>query len=106
MKPWHARINLRWAGQVLAWTAFLAATLLVAFMLQTLVAGAPSTPGPAVSPATCPTLSPSTAALADGDDIQARFLATLAARQEALQPTPESVCASPSGQEPRPHPVG
>jgi poly-beta-hydroxyalkanoate depolymerase len=76
MKPRHATINRRRAGRVLAWSALMAITLLISFLLQALAAIAPE-PEPAAPPAACQPISPVTAALADGDDVRARFLARL-----------------------------
>jgi len=75
MKPRHALINRRWAGRVLAWSTVLAITLLFAFLLQAVAARALGAPGPAAPPAACQSVSPATTALADGDDVRARFLA-------------------------------
>jgi len=81
---------IRWVGHLLVWTALLATTLLMASMFQALVTNAPGAPATLVRPAVRSTPSPLTAALADGDDIRARFLTRLAAEQASLQPDPES----------------
>jgi hypothetical protein len=97
---------IRWVRQGLAWGTLMAITLLIAVALQALAAralGASEPPGP---PTTCPSLSPATAALADGDDVRARFLARVASEQPLPEPNPESACASPSVQEPRKHADG
>ncbi|MGI9148614.1 MAG: hypothetical protein ACR2IK_19060 [Chloroflexota bacterium] len=77
MKRPHVMINLRWAQRVLAWSALLAITLLLAVLLQTLAASAQGASGPSAPPTACQSASPATAALADGDDVRARFLAHL-----------------------------
>ena len=75
MKPWHVVINLRWAARALAWSALIASTILFALLLQSLAASALVAPRSAEPPATCQ--STAGAALADGDDVRARFLADL-----------------------------
>jgi hypothetical protein len=75
MKPWHVVINLRWAARVLAWSALIATTVLLALLLQSLVASALVAPRSAEEPTAC--LSNAGAALSDGDDVRARFLANL-----------------------------
>jgi hypothetical protein len=59
---------------VLAWSALMATTLTLALLLQALAAGAVVEPGPSDPPAACLSSSAG-AALADGDDVRARFLA-------------------------------
>ena len=75
MKPWHVVINLRWAARVLAWSALMVITVLFALLLQSLAASALVAPRSAEPPAACQ--STAGAALADGDDVRARFLADL-----------------------------
>ena len=75
MQPPHVMINLRWARRVLAWSTLTAITLLLAFLLQALATSALIASGPAAPPAACQT--PVGAALADGDDVRARFLVQL-----------------------------
>jgi hypothetical protein len=87
-----SRITAASAAHVLAWTALVAVTLVLAFVLQTLVAGSRGAAVPAESTIVCTTTGSSTAALADGDDIRARFLARSAVQHETQQP--ESVCMS------------
>ena len=47
MKPQHVMLNLRWSGRVLAWSALMVITLLLALLLQALAASALVAPGPA-----------------------------------------------------------
>ena len=75
MKPWHVVINPRWAARVLAWSALIAITVLLALLLQSLAASALVAPRSAEPPAACQFTAG--AALADGDDVRARFLANL-----------------------------
>ena len=75
MKPWHVVINLRWAARVLVWSALITTTVLLALLLQSLAASALVAPRSAEEPAGCQ--STAGAALADGDDVRARFLADL-----------------------------
>ncbi len=75
MKPQRVILNLRWVGRVLAWSTLMAITLLLALLLQALAASALVTPEPAARAAACQTSAG--AALADGDDVRARFLAGL-----------------------------
>ena len=63
--PWH----------LVAWSALMALTLVLSLLLQALAASALGARGPAVPPAAC--LASPGAALADGDDVRARFLADL-----------------------------
>jgi hypothetical protein len=58
--------------QVLAWTALLAVTLLLAVLLQATVTKAMFRAAQAASAPLGP--SPATAALADGDDVRARYI--------------------------------
>ena len=75
MKLWHVVINLRWAARVLAWSALIATTVLLALLLQSLAASALVAPRSAEAPTACQ--SAAGAALSDGDDVRARFLANL-----------------------------
>jgi hypothetical protein len=75
MKPWHAVINLRWVTRALAWSVLMASALLFGLLLQSLAASALVAPRSAEPPAACQ--STAGAALADGDDVRARFLAGL-----------------------------
>jgi len=77
MKPLHVMINIRWTRRVLAWSALIAITLLLALLLQALAASALVGPEPAAPPAACQSDSPATAAMVDGDDVRARFLTQL-----------------------------
>ena len=68
-------------ARVLAWCAFLTLTLMLALMLQALAVSALGTPG-TPTPANvdiCATPYSATAALADGDDVRARFVSNLCA---------------------------
>ncbi len=75
MRPRRVVINLRWAGRMLAWTALIATTVLLSLLLQSLAASALVAPRSAEPPVACQ--SNAGAALADGDDVRARFLANL-----------------------------
>jgi hypothetical protein len=75
MKPWRVVINSRWAARVLAWSALTAISVLLALLLQSLAASALVAPGSTEPPAACQSTADS--ALADGDDVRARFLADL-----------------------------
>jgi hypothetical protein len=86
MKPWHVVINLRWAARVLAWSALIATTVLLALLLQSLAASALVTPRSAEAPTAC--LSTAGAALSDGDDVRARFLANSCGTVIAPLPSP------------------
>ena len=86
MKPWHVVINLRWAGRMLAWSTLIAITVLLALLLQSLAASALVAPRSPTPPATCQ--STAGAALADGDDVRARFLANLCGTPIAPHPSP------------------
>jgi hypothetical protein len=61
--------------QVLAWSALLATALVLASILQAVATSALVVPAQAAQPVN--RVSAATAALADGDDIRARFLASL-----------------------------
>jgi hypothetical protein len=79
MQPTHLVRNLRFPGRALAWSALLAITLLLVLLLQALAAAAlvekePVTPPPATTP------SSAGDALEDGDDVRARFIASLRAQ--------------------------
>lgn len=73
MTPWHGVFNIGSARQMLAWSALIAIAVLLGLLLHSLVANALITPGPAARPDACQ--STAGAALADGDDVRARFLA-------------------------------
>jgi hypothetical protein len=61
---------------VLAWSLLLACALVLASLLQSMAVRVLG--GPAMTPSAPARLSPHTAALADGDDERARFLASIA----------------------------
>jgi len=84
MNPWHVVINPRWAARVLAWSALMATSVLLALLLQSFAASALVGPGSAELPVACQ--STAGAALADGDDVRARFLADLC--RTAIAPHP------------------
>jgi hypothetical protein len=86
MKPRNVVINLRWAAHVLAWSALTVITVLLAILLQALAASALVAARSADPPTTC--LSTAGAALADGDDVRARFLAKLCRSAGASLPSP------------------
>ena len=62
-------------GQVLRWCALIAVSLVLASLVQAIAAAALVDAGAAGPPAT--RLSATTAALADGDDVRARFLVSI-----------------------------
>jgi hypothetical protein len=62
-------------GQVLAWSALLSTAVVLASILQAVATSALIVPAQAAPPIN--RLSAVTAALADGDDVRARFLASL-----------------------------
>jgi hypothetical protein len=74
MKPPHVVVTVPWAGRALAWSALMAITVVLAVLLQALAASAVFAPEPD-TPAACQPLAG--VALADGDDVRARFLAQL-----------------------------
>ena len=86
MNPWHVVINLRWVARVLAWSALMAISVLLALLLQSFAASALVAPGSAEPPAACQ--STAGAALADGDDVRARFRADLCRTASAPHPGP------------------
>jgi hypothetical protein len=63
--------------RALMWTAFVALTLVLALVLQALATHVSETPQYVEPPDMCLTPNPRTAALRDGDDVRARFLASL-----------------------------
>jgi hypothetical protein len=75
MKPWHVVANVRWAARALGWSALMVVAILFALLLQSLAASALVAPRSAEPPSTCQ--STAGAALADGDDVRARFVANL-----------------------------
>ena len=75
MKPWHVVVNVRWAARALPWSALMVVAVLLALLLQSLAASALVAPRSEEPPATCQ--STAGAALADGDDVRARFMADL-----------------------------
>ena len=75
--PWAYASMGKKPGRVLAWSALMAVTLLLALLLQALAAGALVETGPVGPPDACLSAGPATAALADGDDVRARFLVNL-----------------------------
>ena len=76
---------------ILAWSALMATSLVLALLLQALVATALVASGSDALPAACQ--SPAGAALADGDDVRARFVADLCGG--AIGATPMS-CSVPA----------
>jgi hypothetical protein len=86
MKPWHVVLNFRWATtRVVAWSALIATTVLLALLLQSLAASALVAPRSAEEPTAC--LSSAGAALSDGDDVRMRFLANLCRPASAPETT-------------------
>jgi hypothetical protein len=67
------RLNLRWVGPTLAWSALVATTVLLGVLLQSLAASALGAPRSTEPPAACQSTAGS--ALGDGDDVRAHFLA-------------------------------
>jgi hypothetical protein len=84
MKPWRTVINLRWAARVLAWSALMAITVLLALLLQTLAAGALVASRSTEPPTACQ--SAADKALLDGNYVDTRFLAELC--RTAIAPPP------------------
>jgi hypothetical protein len=84
MRPWHVVINLRWAARLLAWSALVGASMVLALLLQSLAASALVAPPSADSSTTCQSVA--AAALADGDDVRTRFLTNLC--NTAVAPRP------------------
>lgn len=74
MQPWHPVINLRWVAWVLPWSALLGTSVLLALLLQALAASLLVESRSVEPPTTCQSVA--AAALADGDDVRARFLAS------------------------------
>jgi hypothetical protein len=72
----HARMTAK-PSQALAWSALLAITLMLASLLHALAASAFVTDASAPPSDVCLTPNPVTAALADGDDVRARYVASL-----------------------------
>ena len=92
--PVFGRIGERWHKHylaALAWSVLIAITLVLALLLQALVATALVASESAVPPAAC--RSTAGAALAHGDDVRARFLADSCAG--AIGATPQS-CSVPA----------
>jgi hypothetical protein len=69
---------------ILGWTALVTIALLLALLLQALASTVPAAPAPAALPSACET--PVSFALADGDDVRARFLIRLCATSVDLPP--------------------
>src|SRR5437879_3059222 len=108
MRPRCVLINLRWVARMLAWSALITTTVLLALLLQSLAASALVPPRSAEPPAAC--RSTAGAALADGDDVRARFLADLcrtasAPAAERLAVGCGSACDQEWGSAPRPRAV-
>ena len=76
---------------MVAWAALMATALVLASLLQAVATTVLAVPEPAAPPAA--RLSAATAALADGDDVRARFLVSLPT--ETLYNTPIS-CSVPA----------
>ncbi len=70
----HAQVITGRCCQVMGWSSLLATALLLACLLNAGVTN--GTPGVVQAAPTRILPSPATAALADGDDVRARFLAT------------------------------
>jgi hypothetical protein len=83
MRPSHVVINLQWAMRLLAWSVLVGASMVLALLLQSLAASALVAPS-ADSSTTCQSVA--AAALADGDDVRARFLTNLC--NTAVAPRP------------------
>jgi hypothetical protein len=79
IKPPLVVHHLQFPGRALAWSALLAITLLLVQLLQALAAAALVEKEPAITPAVT-TRSTAGDALEDGDDVRARFLASLRAQ--------------------------
>jgi hypothetical protein len=74
--------------RVLAWTTLIAVILLLAVLLHAVTASALIEPLPRGPFASCQSAEAATAALADGDDVRARFLANLCGKESASHPEP------------------
>lgn len=68
-------VTPRTRGQTLTWSALLATVLVLASLLQAVATSVLSVPAQAAPPAN--RVSAATAALADGDDVRARLLASV-----------------------------
>jgi hypothetical protein len=77
-------VNPKWAARAVAWSALITLTVLLTLLLQALVASALVAQQPVEPPTTC--LSAAGSALADGDDVRERFLASLCGTAVARQP--------------------
>jgi hypothetical protein len=77
---------------ILAWSALMATSLVLAMLLQALVATALVASGSEAPPAACQ--APAGAALADGDDVRARFLADLCGGANGATPVSCSMPAT------------
>jgi hypothetical protein len=69
-------VRTRNPGRALAWSALMAITIMLAWLLQAVATSA--TVGPAVAAESASGVSAATAALANGDDVRARFLVSFA----------------------------
>lgn len=69
MKPPRVVINRRWAGRVLAWSALVATTLVLAYVLQALAASAFIAPGLTAVSRACQTV------VTSGDNDRESFMA-------------------------------
>lgn len=88
----QTRVTARTRWQVAGWSGLLAGALLLASLFQ---AGATNGTGSPAPVAPTPVYrSPATAALTDGDDVRARFLAD----SPWCCPTPEASCELSDGQ--------
>jgi hypothetical protein len=84
MKQRHAVVNTGWLARAVAWIALISMTVLLALLLQSFAARALIARPSMEPPATC--LSAAGRALADGDDVRARFLANLCGTAVVPQP--------------------
>jgi hypothetical protein len=84
MKQPHVVLNRVWAARAVAWSALISVTVLLALLLQSLAASALVIPPSSEPHATC--LSAAGAALSDGDDVRARFLANSCGTVVVQQP--------------------
>jgi hypothetical protein len=87
MKVTVVAITPGWVGRLLAWSALLATALVAALLLEAFAASALVAQGTAAPSDVCATPNPVTAALADGDDVRARFLAHLCGGAIASHPS-------------------
>lgn len=85
MSQGYVHMRNKPCGSSVAWFAFVAVTLLAAWLTHWVLVAALVDRGTGAAPMTCQTAPPGTA-LTDGDDIRARFLVTLCRTTNAAEP--------------------